>query len=270
MQKISYTDKIADKWNHCASTYDQEYGHGIRNDYEKELWSNILRKHIGRGNYKVLDVGTGTGNLAMIAAELGHDVKGLDVSKSMITKAIDKANQQSLKIKYGVKNCQELSGEGNSYYDFVISRYVFWTIEDPLMALAEWQRVLKPGGKIIIIDGEWHDRKLVYIIKMLAGTVVEFLTGSGKGQTKYLYDKETKESLPLFTHNILEKTVSYLEQSGLVDISINMLTDLKASEHEMASCKERLLNPQNKYLISAVKAANKDMSHLRSFTTPDN
>lgn len=36
-----------------------------------------------------------------------------------------------------------------------MSKYVLWTIPDPEQALSEWLRVVKPGGKVIYIDGNW-------------------------------------------------------------------------------------------------------------------
>jgi len=256
MLKKRHTAEIAGKWDQSASCYDQEYIHGIRSELEKTIWSNILNKYIGSGKYKVLDVGTGTGNLAILAAELGHEVKGLDISRSMLNKALDKAEQQSLKINFELGDAQNLSGEDDSCYDYVISRYMFWTIEDPLTALNEWMRVLKPGGKIIIIDGEWYDRKLSYVVKMTLGKALDYITGRKQDPNQKFYDEGLKKALPLMGNDILKKTVSYLEQAGMTDISIDMLAELKASERRVASCKERLLNPQNKYLISAIKINN--------------
>ena len=44
----------------------------------------------------------------------------------------------------------------SSSYDVVVSRNVTWLMRDPLGAYAEWNRVLKPGGKLLVFDANWY------------------------------------------------------------------------------------------------------------------
>ena len=60
-----------------------------------------------------------------------------------------------LNVKFQYGDADELPFE-NNVFDAVINRHVFWTMSDPEKAAAEWARVLKPGGKLVIIDGDWN------------------------------------------------------------------------------------------------------------------
>ena len=38
----------------------------------------------------------------------------------------------------------------------IVSRNVTWTLYDPIHAFKQWHHVLKPGGKLVIFDANWH------------------------------------------------------------------------------------------------------------------
>jgi SAM-dependent methyltransferase len=48
-----------------------------------------------------------------------------------------------------------LLSEDDNAYDAVVARHLVWTLTDPLAAFARWLQVLKPGGRLLIIDGDW-------------------------------------------------------------------------------------------------------------------
>jgi len=62
----------------------------------------------------------------------------------------------------------------SSSFDLVTSRHLLWTLPDPARAIAEWMRVLRPGGRIIAIDGNWFDPKP---LKRISRWVSGHLTG---------------------------------------------------------------------------------------------
>ncbi|WP_419902671.1 ArsR/SmtB family transcription factor [Kiloniella sp.] len=105
---------------------------------------------------ELLDVGTGTGRvLELVSSEVGS-VVGLDISREMLAIArnnIDRA---------GLNNCQVRQGDmyqipfGNARFDAVCLNMVLHYALDPRMCLREAARVIKPGGRLILVDFAPH------------------------------------------------------------------------------------------------------------------
>jgi demethylmenaquinone methyltransferase/2-methoxy-6-polyprenyl-1,4-benzoquinol methylase len=100
----------------------------------------------------VLDVATGTGNVAIAIAKKYHNynITGLDISSEML-KVAAKKSEGIKKIKYVLGDIERLDMPSNSF-DIVVSAFSLSTFNDPAHALEEMHRVLKPGGKIILLD----------------------------------------------------------------------------------------------------------------------
>lgn len=105
---------------------------------------------------RVLDVGCGPGSLTIPAARkagpLGR-VAGIDASPEMIEAAARKAKEQGLDIDFRVAPVEALPFE-DGVFDAVLSSLMLHHLPDDLKAqgLGEIIRVLKPGGRLIVID----------------------------------------------------------------------------------------------------------------------
>lgn len=138
-------NQVREVWNHHAPNYDQKH-----NQFEdRKIWKQILVDQIGDDKQqKVLDIGTGTGFLAELAAEAGYHSTGIDLAERMIEQAKQRAIKQGLKITYLIGDWNQLSCDDASF-DVIVNRCIMWTIFAPEKTLAEWRRVLKPGGRIL-------------------------------------------------------------------------------------------------------------------------
>ncbi len=152
---------IRQYWDKRSKDYDCSPGHTDLPDVWKSVLSKIFTKK-GR----ILDIGTGTGFLAILLAELGHEVVGVDISKGMLEKAKSKAKHLDISFKLG--DAENLPFSDNSF-DATICRHVLWTLPNPERALQEWYRVVKPGGKVVIIDGAWHNETAFSKVKSFVG-----------------------------------------------------------------------------------------------------
>jgi ubiquinone/menaquinone biosynthesis C-methylase UbiE len=98
-----------------------------------------------------LDVGCGTGFLALQLAGLGHHIVGVDGAEAMLILARAKASQAGLTIDFWLADADKLPFAPGSF-DLIIERQVLWTLPDPAAALAEWARVLRLGERLILIE----------------------------------------------------------------------------------------------------------------------
>lgn len=136
-------EKIKEYW-------DRTKEHAFfKDDAEEEAWRNSLREEFGVDGekLKILDVGTGNGSLALLLAEMGHDIVGIDVSEGMLSVARKKAKERGVNPNLRIGDAESLDFE-DECFDAVVSRIVLWTLPHPETAISEWRRVLKPGGKV--------------------------------------------------------------------------------------------------------------------------
>lgn len=158
MQNWSVKDDIREYWTVRAETYDFSPGHGIARIREMEAWKELIRRHLGeRHGAKALDLACGTGVMTMLMYDLGFEVTGLDFTEAMMAKARRKAAAiiaTESAIRFITRDAEETM-EPDASYDVIIARHLVWTLVDPEKAFKEWFRVLKPGGRILIVDGDF-------------------------------------------------------------------------------------------------------------------
>lgn len=121
----------------------------------------IERAAIAAGE-RVLDVGCGTGTLALAAAQAAPDVSvtGLDADPAILSRARRKAAAAGLGIDFDEAMSNELPYEDDSF-DLVLSTLFFHHLPDDSKrkTSAELIRVLRPGGRLVVGDlGRPQDR----------------------------------------------------------------------------------------------------------------
>ncbi|MBZ5676959.1 MAG: class I SAM-dependent methyltransferase [Acidobacteriia bacterium] len=100
----------------------------------------------------VLEVAPGPGYFALELAKLGnYRITGLDISKTFVEIAQRNAAQANVQVDFrqGNASCMPFP---NDSFDFLLCRAAFKNFGAPLGALREMHRVLKPGGRALIID----------------------------------------------------------------------------------------------------------------------
>lgn len=137
---------MRDRWNEKGWSYDQAGAHGVHSDDARNQWTRLFQQD-GRAALNMLDVGTGTGFVALLAAALGHRVTAIDWSETMLDQAKAKAQEQQLTVQFAQGMTESLPFE-DGRFQLVTARHVVWTLSEPEQAFAEWHRVLKPGGLV--------------------------------------------------------------------------------------------------------------------------
>lgn len=103
-------------------------------------------------NASVLEVAPGPGYLCIELAKLGpYRIAGVDLSTDMVKIARQKAEQAGVSVDFQQGNSSNLPFSAGSF-DFLVCRAAFKNFAQPVRALQEMHRVLKPGGQALIID----------------------------------------------------------------------------------------------------------------------
>src|SRR5437763_16880587 len=156
-QQDQVKEQVAAHWNRRAAGFDADFGHSIRTAAERAAWDRILDVVLGgRASLDALDVGCGTGFLSLELAARGHRVTGIDLAPAMLDAARHKAAESGFGIRFQEGDAEQAPFPAGSF-DLVISRHVLWTLPHPEAAIDDWIRVLRPGGRLVVIDGAQYD-----------------------------------------------------------------------------------------------------------------
>ncbi|MFD9070546.1 class I SAM-dependent methyltransferase [Streptomyces lasiicapitis] len=145
-------DGSAIDWDAQAANFDEEPDHGLRDPQVRAAWATRLTDWLPPEPGDVLDVGCGTGSLSLLAAERGHRVTAVDLSTEMAARARVKLAGHDARILVGDAARPPV---GDSRFDAILSRHVLWMLPDPEATLRHWHALLRPGGRLILIEGVW-------------------------------------------------------------------------------------------------------------------
>ena len=140
-----------DLWDREAQTFDEAADHGLADPECREAWRTLLLEHLPPAPARVADLGCGTGTLALLLAEEGYAVDGVDFSPEMVRRARDKAGDVARFVE-GDAAAPPLEPAS---YDVVLSRHVLWAMPSPADALDRWSGLLRPGGRLLLVEGSW-------------------------------------------------------------------------------------------------------------------
>lgn len=142
---------MAAHWTARADRFDGAASHMSH----RNGWRLVLAAAIGDDSKNIIDLGCGTGACAVLLAELGHRVTGVDGSSGMLRHARAATKQSGVTIKFIESDMDSIKlPEGSA--DVVTLRNVLWTLEDPVAALKLAHDILKPGGMILVSDAVWR------------------------------------------------------------------------------------------------------------------
>lgn len=110
-----------------------------------------LSKEMPAGS-RVLEIAPGPGYLAIELAKCGrYGITGLDISETFVDIATENAWNASVKVDFQQGNASDMHFDDTSF-DFIVCRAAFKNFSQPVEAFNEMHRVLKPGGRAIIMD----------------------------------------------------------------------------------------------------------------------
>lgn len=150
------TASITAYWDAAAAAFDDEPDHGLRADRTRAAWARLLQSLMPADPVDVLDVGCGTGSVSLLLAEAGHRPTGIDLAPRMLEQARTKFEAAGLAGRFLVGDAT-MPPTGERQFDVVFSRHLVWTLPDPAAALREWVTRLRPGGRLVLVEGRWRE-----------------------------------------------------------------------------------------------------------------
>jgi ubiquinone/menaquinone biosynthesis C-methylase UbiE len=212
---MSEQDRINRYWTGRAPAYDDYQQRPDRVGADGRAWADIWAAALPPAPLDVLDVGTGSGQVAMVLAGLGHRVTGIDLSEGMLERARGHAatveNGPDFRLGDAVS-----PGLPDGSFDAVTGRYVMWTLRAPETAVASWIRLLRPGGTVAVVDSTWFPAGL----------------DNASGDFAGHYDAEVRAALPLAAATSIDQTAKVLDAAGLKEVAVTPLTSIYELDRE--------------------------------------
>lgn len=141
-------------WDREAATFDQAADHGLHAPQTRAAWQRLLLPLLPDQPQTIADLGCGTGTLSVLLAQAGHHVHGVDFSAEMLQLACSKAAAAGVTPNFTQGDAVAPPIPAHSF-DVVLSRHVLWAMPDPAVALDNWRQLLRAGGRLILIEGDW-------------------------------------------------------------------------------------------------------------------
>ncbi len=130
-------------WDDHADWWQREFTDGVDPEYVEQIIPLALEYL--EGSHRIIDIGTGEGQIARAAATLGADVLGVDPTAALIELAMERAGGP----EYLVAGAEALPVDDESV-DAAIICLVLEHIDDPEPVMSEISRVLRPGGRLVL------------------------------------------------------------------------------------------------------------------------
>lgn len=198
-------------WERHADWWQDGFTAGVDPEYEEQILP-LAADHLS-GAARVLDVGTGEGQVARLASRMGADVVGLDPTWNQVRVAVERGAGP----RYLGAGAAALPF-ADARFDAVIACLVFEHITDVDAAIAEVSRVLEPGGRFLFFlnhpllqtpDSGWIDDQFVDPPEQY------WRIGAYLQESATIEEVEKDVYIP-FIHRPLGRYVNALSDNGLV------------------------------------------------------
>lgn len=143
----STTETTRRRYQRLSTIYDLMEGMMEKRyqPWREKLWFQVP-------GLRVLEVGVGTGkNFAFYPA--GISITAIDLTPGMLQHAQKRIGELTLKskVKLQLGDVQELDFPNDSF-DAAVATFVFCSVPDPVLGLSELKRVVRPGGRILLLE----------------------------------------------------------------------------------------------------------------------
>lgn len=192
------SEKVREMFADIAPSYDRV--NGVLSLGVHHLWRNETVRESGvRYGDRVLDCATGTGDLALAFKNfVGREgeVVGTDFCAEMMETAPAKALDEELEVRFEVADAMNLP-YGENAFDLASIAFGIRNVDDPVVALREMARVVRPGGSVVVLEFGQPEGLLGPPYRFYSRTVMPAVGGWLTGNREaYTYLPETSAAFP--------------------------------------------------------------------------
>ena len=219
--KREQVEQMFDNIAHSYDTLNHTLSFGVDKIWRNNAIDFLLKNR--QSTDSVLDIATGTGDFAILAAQKlnAKKVVGIDISEGMMTIGREKVIKLGLanRIAFQHEDCAKLSFLDNSF-DAVISAFALRNFQNLDDCLKEMHRVLNENGHLSVIDlcspVSFPMKQLFYIYKK--GVMPTFGKLLSKDKTAYSYLPDTMDAVPQ-----AERMQGIIKQAGFHNVNFKRL-----------------------------------------------
>ena len=136
--------------------------------WRERLWSLVE-------GHNVLEAGIGTGKNMLYYPD-GIQITGIDLTPGMLAHAQERAAKMGLDVSLHLGDVQALDFP-DATFDTAVATFVFCSVPNPLLGLRELQRVVKPGGLVLLMDHVRSAQPLMGMLMDFCNPLVVRMTG---------------------------------------------------------------------------------------------
>lgn len=181
------TERLRAIWEKSVDKYDKQM-----NWFDRKLFVGGREWLAERTKGKVLEVAIGTGrNLRYYPQDI--DLIGIDLSPATLEAARKRADELGMNVELREADGQNLPFEDDTF-DTVVAGLCMCNFPDPIKAVGEIKRVLKPGGSLVALD---HVRSPVLPVRLVQKAINPL-------SVRFEGDHQTREPLEYYRHHGFE------------------------------------------------------------------
>jgi demethylmenaquinone methyltransferase/2-methoxy-6-polyprenyl-1,4-benzoquinol methylase len=221
-------EQVREMFNRIAVRYDflnHLLSFNIDRKWRKKVYRLIENDRkdslISQQSFHILDIATGTGDLAFVLSEMEHaSLTGLDLSEEMIKIAKKKNRNKGAEVEFLVGDSEKLSFSSDKF-DYVTVAFGVRNFEDLQAGLKEMNRVLKPGGKVYILEFSMPSSKIFSrFYRFYSGRILPFIASLFTREPRaYTYLPESISAFPEGEAMLMELRRAGFKEPGFTRLS---------------------------------------------------